>query len=122
MSIEQLLQGVIEALNANTAALQGSAVKTTGTGTSGETGTASTGKGGDKGGDKKKGPTVEEMQAALTAVKEKFGAAEAKSIIKSAGGVEKMNEIPEKKVKAVFEAAQAKLTAEDDTTGSDDDI
>lgn len=118
MSIEQLLQGVIEALNKNTAALEAAAGKTGAASTgSGET-SGSTGKTGGTTKDKPKGPTVEEMQAVLTQVKEKFGAAEAKAIIKSAGGVDKMAEIPEKKVKAVFEAAQAKLNATDE--GGDD--
>lgn len=130
MSLEQ-------ALNDNTATMKLliAALAAAGTVTAASTGTAAdagetkttTGKGtGGKGAAGKtsapKGPTVEEMQAAVNEVKEKFGTAEAKAIIEGAGGVKKMAEIPESKYKAVFDAAKAKLEGGDDDQGGDDDI
>lgn len=53
--------------------------------------------------------TRAEMQAALNDVKEASGAAVAKSIIKSAGGVDKMQDIPDDKIDAVYDAAKAEL-------------
>lgn len=124
MNLEQLLQGVIEALNANTAALQaagGGAATTTGTTTKTTgTGTKTTGKTSTKTADKPAGPTREEMVAALTEVKEKFGAAEAKAIITKVGA-EKMAGIEDAKIGTAFTLAKAKLEAADDDTGGDDD-
>lgn len=124
MSIETLIGNLIASLDKNTAALMGA--KST---TSGEAGTASTtgttsGKGGKTTGTKKdepKGATVEEMQSALTEVKEKFGASEAKAIIESVGKVKKMADIPEGKVDAVFKAAKERLEAADETGGDEGD-
>lgn len=120
MNLEQLLQGVIEALNANTAALQAA-----NGGAAASTGTAATGaKAGAKAGAKTKtdtkpaGPSREEMVAALTEVKEKFGAAEAKAIITKVGAA-KMAEIADDKIGTAFTLAKAKLDA--DAAGGDDD-
>jgi hypothetical protein len=87
---------------------------------------AAAGKGGKAAAAKKddapKGPTVEEMQAALGKVKEEQGAAAAKAIISDVAGVAKMAEIPADKVKAVFEAATKALAGDDETGTDDDDI
>lgn len=59
--------------------------------------------------------TREEMQAALSALKEAQGAPAAKTVIKDVGGVDKMAEIPEDKIDAVYEAATAAMeTADED--------
>ena len=124
--LEKLIQELIAALNANTAAHLGnggSAASTTGetktpaAGKTGKTGTTKT----DTKKDEPKGPTVEEMQAALGKVKEEQGAAVAKKIISDVAGVAKMAEIPADKVKAVFDAA-TKALAGDDAPSDDDDI
>lgn len=65
--------------------------------------------------------TQSQMQAALQEVKEKFGVPEAKAIITEAGGVKKMDDIPEDKYEAVFKAAQAKLEEDTDAGEGDDD-
>jgi hypothetical protein len=131
--IEQLIKDLIAALNANTAAHMGAA-STTSTATAAETKTeaktegkaAAAGKGAGKAAaakkDEPKGPTVEEMQAALGKVKEEQGAAAAKAIISEFAGVAKMAEIPTDKVKAVFDAATAALVPADDSGDNDDDI
>lgn len=124
MSLEQALAANTAALIAMTAALTAAGSVTTastGTAATGET-KAAAGKG--KANTTKaepKGPSVEEMQAALNEVKEKFGAAEAKSIITDVGGAKKMAEIPEAKIKAVFEAAKARLEATEETTTDEND-
>ena len=53
--------------------------------------------------------TREAMQALLKKVKEEKSADDAKGIIKEVGGVEKMADIPEDKIDAVFDAATAAL-------------
>lgn len=132
--IEQLIKDLIAALNANTAAHMGAASTTSGaaaaetkTEAKTETKAAAAGKGAGKAAGKAKdeapkGPTVEEMQAALGKVKEEQGAAAAKAIISDIAGVAKMAEIPADKVKAVFEAATAALVPADETGTDDDDI
>lgn len=130
MSIEKLIEANTAAMIALTAALTAA-----GTVTAASTGTASTGdtastdkpatgagKGKGKGAAAAPKVSVEEMQAAVNEVKEKFGTAEAKSIIETAGGVKKMADIPEAKIEAVFKAAKAKLEEGDDDQGGDDDI
>jgi len=62
----------------------------------------------------------EDMQAALTKVKENHGVPAAKAVIKEYGGVAKMDDIPESKYEAVFNACQEKL-AEAEAAGGDDD-
>lgn len=126
MSFEDLIAGLTAALNANTAALKAAGVVTSAsTGTAADAGAASTGKatGGKKGAGKtetKTGPSREEMVAALTEVKEKFGAAEAKAII-SKVGAGKMAEIADDKIGTAFTLAKAKLEAEENAGDGDDD-
>jgi DNA replication initiation complex subunit (GINS family) len=57
--------------------------------------------------------TRQEMTAALNEVKEKFGAADAKAIIKSAGKVDKLAEIKDELIDAVYAAAKVKLDGEE---------
>lgn len=59
--------------------------------------------------------SIEDMKAKVTEVKDTFGVAEAKAIIKNVGKAEKMGDITDPAlVKAVFDAAVAKLAEEAD--------
>lgn len=121
--IEQLIKDLIAALNANTAAQGGTAAAAStdaGTTTGTKTAGAKAGAKGGKAADKPAGPSREEMVAALTEVKEKFGAAEAKAIITKVGA-DKMANIDDAKIGTAFTLAKAKLEAADDDTGGDDD-
>lgn len=51
----------------------------------------------------------EEMEAALSKVKDKSDAKTAKAIINEVGGAQKMAEIPDDKIDAVFDAAEKKI-------------
>lgn len=53
--------------------------------------------------------TQEQMQAALTKVKDDLGVPAAKAIINETGGVKKMDDIPEDKYAAVIKACEEKL-------------
>jgi hypothetical protein len=53
--------------------------------------------------------TRAEMQAALNEVKEKFSPADAKGIIKDSGKVDKMSDIPDAAIDAVYDACKAKM-------------
>ena len=117
----------ITELNTNIKALiaaLGAASTGTASAAAADTGTASTAKStGTKGKSKtaeKAGPTREEMVAALTEVKEKFGAAEAKAIISKAGA-SKMAEIADDKIGAAFTLAKAKLDASAADEGDEGD-
>ena len=123
MAIEVLIQNLIEALNANTAALGGAAASTTAGETTAKT-TTITGK--TTGSTTKKppapkGPTREEVVALLTKIKDERGAAEAKPLIEAAG-VKKMAEIPDDKLKSVFDAATKVLEGGDEPDGDDGDL
>ena len=123
MAIEVLLQSLIEAINANTAALGGAAASTT-AGETTATKTTTTGKtttGKNTKTAAPKGPTREEVVALLTKIKDERGAAEAKPLIEAAG-VKKMAEIPDDKLKSVFEAATALLAGGDDAGDDDGDL
>lgn len=123
--IETLIQNLIAALNANTAALGGA--------TAGEASTAAaettttTGKTKPAAGKTKpaatapKGPTREEVVAVLTKVRDEHGAAEAKPLVALAGVV-KMAEIPDDKLKLVYDAAVKKLAGEDGDGEDDGDL
>jgi hypothetical protein len=56
----------------------------------------------------------EEMVAAINALAAKFGKPAAKEIIQSAGKAEKLAEIPEDKIDAVYAAVKAKMESPDD--------
>lgn len=121
MSIENLLTELNTNIKALTAAMAaGGQVSAASTGTAGDTGTKTAGGKGTKGKAEKTGPSREEMVAALTEVKEKFGTAEAKAIITKVGGT-KMAEIADDKIATAFTLAKAKLEAGDDTGGGEDD-
>jgi ABC-type oligopeptide transport system substrate-binding subunit len=119
----------ITELNTNIKALIAAlGAASTGTASAASTGTADTGTAKTTGKGKTKtaektGPTREEMVAALTEVKEKFGAAEAKAIITKVGAA-KMAEIADDKIQSAFTLAKAKLEAAsaDDTQEEDDGL
>jgi len=125
MSIEQQLTELntnIKALVAAIGSIQGGAAAAGTAAAASTTKPAASGKG--KTSTAKETPpsvSVDEMQGALGKVKEKYDAATAKAIIKSVGGVEKMNEIPTDKVQAVYDAATKKLAEEEQTSTDDGD-
>lgn len=110
MSIETLLQNLIDAVNANTAALQGAgkpvaaatgdAEKTTRTRTKKE---------------ETKAPastrSKAEMQAAVNEVKEALGTAKAKELIKKAG-FDRLADVTEDKYDELYDSAKALLTTD----------
>jgi hypothetical protein len=114
MSFETLIADLINALNANTAAHKGSSntaaapAKDSKAAPAGKTKPAA-----------KSGVTFEKMSAALTKLKEDFGAAEAKKIL-SDNDVGKMAETPEAKYQTVYDEAVARHT-ELSADSSDDD-
>lgn len=122
MSIEKALEDLKAAIDANTAAL----LKVTGETISSPPETAekpaAEGKRGpgrppkaDKEETKKpSGVDRSAMQAALNEVKEAKGVAEAKRLIKEEGGVDKMADIPDGKVQAVYDAAKAIMEGGDE--------
>lgn len=106
MSIEQKIDALIAALEANTAALKAGGAAAPAAGKPAATSTTKTVKETPKPASTN---TREAMQALLKKVKEDKSSDEAKAIIASAGGVEKMADIPEDKIDAVFAAATAAL-------------
>jgi len=56
----------------------------------------------------------EDMVGALQELRTAKGKEAAKAVIESTGGCEKMAEIPDDKIEAVYEAAKAAMTAPDD--------
>lgn len=125
-----ILEQLIEALNANTAALNaaaanGSAPAATETKTTKTTGTKSTGT--KKTTETKAGPkhTKAEASEVVVTVKDTLGVDEAKKLLGN-HGFKKMADITEDKFDAIFEEGTAMLEAakagEEDTTDADDDI
>lgn len=106
MSLEQAIEKLTAAVEANTAALKaGGGGKAAGT----SSGASDKGDGGYKAKFDKA-----EMQTALNAVKEKHGTPAAKALIKEIGGADKMADITDpKKIDAVTEAAKKKLDEEE---------
>jgi hypothetical protein len=105
MSLEQAIQALTEAVNANTAALKGGKAPA-----AGKTETKAEGKTGYEAKYSKA-----DMQAALNEVKEKVSTADAKKIIKEVGGVDKMADITDPAtIDKVYEAAKGKLKEADD--------
>lgn len=109
MSIEQKIEALIAALEANTAALKAGGAAAPAAGKPAATSTTKTVKETAKPASTN---TREAMQALLKKVKEEKSADDAKGIIKEVGGVEKMADIPEDKIDAVFDAATAALEEE----------
>lgn len=126
MSIEKLLQDHIEALNANTAALE-ALVKQGGGATSGkktektEETTGKTGKAGKtEKSSKSAAPTQDEMTAALLKLKDDYGIEHAKKVMKK-HGFAKMAEITEDKYAAVLkDAVKAYEALESEGEGEDE--
>lgn len=65
--------------------------------------------------------SIEDMKAKVTEVKDTFGVADAKAIIKNVGKADKMGDITDPKlIKAVYDAAVAKLSEEAEEETSDE--
>lgn len=113
MSIEKALADLTAAVEANTAAVLGKG----GTAATTDKPAKATADKPAKATTKKPASehTREEMQAALAELKKEKGAPVAKEVISEHGGVEKMAEIPDDKIDAVYEAAVAAKEADDDT-------
>lgn len=110
MSLEQKIEALTVAVAALTAAMGSATPATTGGASTGKTKPAK---------EEAKGYTpkytVEQMQAALSELKDKAGAPVAKGIVKEVGGKDKMAEITDPEtVDKVYEAAKAKLKAHED--------
>ncbi len=138
MSIEQLLQANIAALEANTAALLGKtgttkkAAADDGDDTDTKPLTAAQKKAAaakkaaeDDDGDAKparaKKITREDLTALMNTVKEDLGAPVAKKLIKDVAGVERLAEVDDDDIKELFDAATKKLKAAD-SKADDNDI
>ena len=124
MSIEQTMQSLTEALNANTAALRGVPAA------AGAAPASATSNGAGKGkaaaapavGGVKREHTRNEIIAVLNEVKDKLGTAAAKKLIKDKGGAERIAEVPEGNFNTLYNAAKAALgggAAEDEGDGGD---
>lgn len=101
MSLEQAIEKLTAAVEANTAALKAGGGKSG----SGKSETTSSSDSGYKAKHDKAA-----MQAALNEVKEKLGTPAAKALIKDVGGADKMADITDpKKIDEVYEAAKKKL-------------
>lgn len=115
MSFDAKIDELIAALDRTTAALEamaaggGGSTKTEGT--SGKAGAS--GKAGGASGKGKK-VTEEDVKAMAVALKDKFGTAEAKKIIKSAGKANQLADIEEANYAAFVKAGQAKLDEADE--------
>lgn len=113
MSLEDKIEALTKAVEANTAALLA------GGGAAPAAASApAAGKGGKGGKTTEKADTPkvsrDEMVKALNEVKESKGVAEAKRLIKEVGGADKMADIPDGKIEVVYKAAKELLTAEEE--------
>lgn len=130
MAIEVLIQELIEAVKANTAALGGAAASTTNVTAAADTAAADTKTTTKTTGKTKttaapKGPKREEVVALLTKIKDDHGTADAKAVLAGVCGDEvKMAQIPDESLKAVFDAATAFLAKAEgaDDSGDDDGL
>lgn len=121
MSIEQAIAANTAALTALTAALI--ATTNLAPGAAADTGKpAGKPAAGKPAAEKPKGASREEMQAALTEVKERFGAADAKAIVSEVGKSPKMADITDKLIDAVYKAAKAKMADDEAGEGDDGDL
>jgi len=131
--IETLIRALIASLDANTAAHGGTVpADSTGAADAAATTAATTATTTTKGAGKTtgktttkattpKGPTREEVVALLTKIKDENGASEAKPLVALAGVV-KMAEIPDEKLKLVFDAATEYLAPKADDGEDDGDL
>lgn len=123
MSLEQKIEALTAAIEANTAALLKSGGKPAAaakTDSDDAEKPAAAAKKTAKPAKVESEHTREEMQAALGELKEATDAATAKAVISKHGGVAKMAEIPDDKIDAVYEAAKKAL--EDAAGGEDEDM
>lgn len=124
MSIETLLQNLIDAVNANTAAIKGApaAASTAPAADNAPAAEKQTRSRAKKEEAKSTGPkhSKAEMQAALNEVREALGTAKAKELIKNAG-FDKLADVTEDKFDELYDAAKALLDT-DSVGGSDDDL
>ena len=111
MSLEQALAANTAAVEALTAAIKAGGTTPSSGSTSGKTETKPKAEAKSK---PKSAHSREDMAALLTKVKETFDATAAKTIIKEVGGSEKMADIADDKIDAVYDAAKAKLEASED--------
>lgn len=122
MSLEQKIEALTAAIEANTAALQaagGSASTAKTETTTGKPGRPPKDKGeGDTGSSKPKF-TREQVNAALVKIKDANGAEAAKKIIADVAGVAKMADIKDSKFEAVIEACEKALGGD---AGDDDNL
>lgn len=117
MNLYELIANLTAAIEANTAAIQGKAGTAASTSSTTAATTTTAGKG------KKvttKGPTREEVNAKVNEVKEALGATEAKALIAKTGAA-KLADVPEIKLADLFKLATDALSADDTTSGDDDD-
>ena len=121
MSLEQKIEALTAAIEANTAALLKSGAKPAAAANtdSEDEKPAAAAKKTTKPAKVESEHTREEMQAALGELKEATDAATAKAVISKHGGVAKMAEIPDDKIDAVYEAAKKAL---EDAAGGEDDM
>lgn len=108
MSLEQKIEALTAAIEANTAAL-----KAGGGAASTSTGKASTTKAPKEEKVAKSTHTREETAALVRKVKADKGVDAAKAVIKKFGGVDKLDDIPEDKLDAVFDGATEALEEDD---------
>jgi hypothetical protein len=125
MSVDAKIDSLIEALNRNTEALLGAKDAGVAAGAAAPAKTTAA-KGAAKTTAAAKTPSLTQDQviAALTTLKDDFNLDEAKKIVTSVGGVDKMKEIPPEKFQVVYDAATARhaeLTAEAAGGGSSGD-
>lgn len=132
MSILENLLAALEAntaaLNAHTAALKGSSVSAASAGGAEPEGkpaaTTKPAKGGKAAAaDKPAAPknTVEQVKAAAVLVKEKFGSAAAKELIKEVGKAAELKDIKPENYDAFVEACEKKVNATEDESAEDED-
>jgi hypothetical protein len=124
MSLETLLENLIAAVNANTAALQGGSTAGAASekATTAKSEKATTAKSEKATTAKTTKPkfSVEQASSLLLELKEAHGVEHAKAIL-TENGVAKMAEMPAEKAEAIYEAAKAKLEELGAAAKDDDD-
>lgn len=113
MSLEQAIEKLTAAVEANTAALAGGAKANTGAAATTKPGATAKPGAAAKATPKAPTHTREELSTVLQSLAEKLGKEIPRDIIKEVGGVDKSKEIPDAKLDAVYEALAAKLAEED---------
>jgi hypothetical protein len=111
MSIENALQALTVAVEANTAALKGGAPAAA---TGDKPTTKARGKAGVK-----PSHSRSELVAVMSELREAQGASVAKAMIKEVGGSDKLADVPDANVDALFEAGKKALGNEDENGSGD---